>query len=143
MQGVAFADETNTQEISDMVEATRKNLARRNPVPLTVGPAIVDPEAIMLKVTPSDALALVRSAIRSVMADVRGAEKVPESSEWSPHISLAYSNGDGVAAPFIAAVGSVRNLPVNLTVSKVDLIELSRDTHLYRWTTRAEVLLSR
>jgi 2'-5' RNA ligase len=142
MQGIAFTDEIDPQEIANIVEAARKRLVNQRPVTLTIGPAIVDPEAIMFQVTPTDALTPVRAAIRSAIADLRGAEQVPESYEWTPHISLAYSNSDGLAAPFIAAVDSVSNPPITLTVSKVHLIELSRDTHLYQWTTTAEIPLS-
>jgi hypothetical protein len=138
MQGIAFTNEIAPREVADIAEAARKRLSNQRPVSLTVGPAIVDPEAIMFEVTPTDALTPVRTAIRSAIADVRGAAKVPETGEWTPHISLAYSNCDEVAAPFIAAVASVRNPPVTLTVSRVHLIELNRDTHLYEWTTTAE-----
>jgi hypothetical protein len=96
----------------------------------------------MFEVTLADALTPVRAATRSAIADVRGTERVPESDEWIPHISLAYSNSDGLATPFITAVNSVQNAPVAFTVSKVHLIELSRDTHLYQWTTKAEVPFS-
>jgi 2'-5' RNA ligase len=142
MQGIAFTDETSQQEVADIADAARKRLANQRAVSLTIGPAVVDPEAIMFEVTPTDALTPVRAAIRSAIADVRGAEQVPESDEWTPHISLAYSNSDGSAAPFITAVDSVPNLPVTLTVSKAHLIELNRDTHLYQWTTTAEIPLS-
>lgn len=142
MQGIAFTDGIDPQQIADIAEAARKRLASQRPVTLTIGPAIVDPEAIMFQVAPTDAITPVRAAIRSAIADVRGAAQVPESYEWTPHISLAYSNSDGLAAPFITAVDNVSNPPVTLTVSKVHLIELSRDTHLYQWTTTAEISLS-
>jgi 2'-5' RNA ligase len=142
IQGIAFTDEISQQDIADIADAARKRLANQRPVSLTIGPAIVDPEAIMFEVMPPDALAPVRTAIRSAIADVRGAEQVPESDEWTPHISLAYSNSDGLAAPFIDAVSSVSNPPATLTVSKVHLIELNRDTHLYQWATTAEIPLS-
>lgn len=142
VQGIAFTDEIDAREVVDIAEAARKRLSNQRPVSLGIGPVIVDPEAIMFEVTPTDALTPVRAALRSAIADVRGATKVPESDEWIPHISLAYSNSDGSAEPFIAAVDSMQIPPFALTISKVHLIELSRDTHLYEWTTMAEVVLS-
>ena len=142
MQGIAFTDEISQQDIADIADAARKRLANQHPVPLTIGSAIVDPEAIMFEVTPFDALTPVRTAIRAAIADVRGATEVPESDEWTPHISIAYSNSEGTAGPYTAAVESVSKPPVTLTISKVHLIELSRDTHLYQWVTKAEVQLS-
>ena len=142
MQGIGFADKVSEREIADIADAARKRLANQRPVSLTLGPATVDPEAIMFEVTPSDSLSPVRSAIRAAISDVRGAAEVPESEKWTPHISLAYSNGDGIAAPYIAAVNSVSNPPVTLVISKAHLIELNRDTRLYQWTIKAEAPFS-
>jgi 2'-5' RNA ligase len=144
MQGIGFTDEISHQGIADIAEAARKRLATQPPVALEVGPAIVDPEAIMLEVAPTGSLDPVRASIRAAMADVRGAAQVPESEEWTPHISLAYSNSDGPAAPYIDALQSVpaRLASLAVAVSAVQLIELSRDAHLYQWTTKAEAPLS-
>jgi 2'-5' RNA ligase len=142
MQGIAFTDEVSLQDVADIAEATRKRLATQQPVALSVGPAAVDPEAIMLDVSPAGALDPVRTTIRTAIADVEGAARVPEPENWTPHISVAYSNSDGTATPYAEALSMVTQTPINLTVSAVHLIELSRDTHLYRWTTKVEALLS-
>jgi 2'-5' RNA ligase len=139
MQGVAFTDEISDTEISEIVIAARKNLISQSPVSLTVGPAFVDPEAIMFNVQPDNSLDSVRDAIRSAIVDVQGT--VSESEQWAPHISLAYSNSEGPAAPFIHALNVVADPPVTIKISAVQLIALSRDTHLYQWTTEAEVRL--
>ena len=142
MQGIAFTDEVSPPEIADIAEAARKHLATQQPVSLSVGPALVDPEAILLQVSPADSLDPVRAGVRAAIADVRGAERVPESEHWTPHISIAYSNSEAPAAPYAEALNTITRAPVKLTVSAVHLIELSRDAHLYQWTTKAEVLLS-
>lgn len=142
MQGIGFTDEIERQEAVDIADSARERLAKQRPVLITVGPAVVDPEAIMFEVAPADALSPVRSAIRDAIADVRGAAKLPESDEWTPHISLAYSNNDGLAAPYVSAVESVEIPPATLTISSAHLIELNRDTRLYQWETKAEVPFS-
>jgi hypothetical protein len=142
IQGIAFTDEIDQPEIADIAEAARKRLDNQPPVILAASPAIVDPEAIMLEVEPADSLNLVRASIRAGIADVRGAAQVPESEQWAPHISVAYSNSDGPAAPYIDALSSVLARPVSITVSAVQLIELNRDAHLYQWVRKAEVPLS-
>jgi 2'-5' RNA ligase len=142
MQGIGFTDEISDREIADIAEAAQKRLANQHPVALTVGPASVDPEAIMFEVVPVDALTPVRGSIRAAISDIRGAAEVPESKEWAPHISLAYSNSDDVATPYVTAIDSVSNPPVTLTISKAHLIELNRDAQLYQWKTRAEVSFS-
>jgi 2'-5' RNA ligase superfamily protein len=141
-QGIAFTDEISRQEIADIVEAARKRLITQHPVSLTVGPAVADPEAIMLELPSANVLHPVRDSLRAAIADVRGAAKVPEAEQWSPHISIAYSNSDGIAGPYIEALQTVTRLPADITVSAVHLIELSRDTRLYQWTTTAEIPLA-
>jgi 2'-5' RNA ligase len=142
MQGIAFTDEVSVQDVADIAEAARKRLATQQPVALSVGPAAVDPEAIMLDVSPAGALDPVRTGIRTAIADVEGAARVPEPETWTAHISIAYSNSDGPASPYAEVLSTVTQTPIHLTVSAVHLIELSRDTHLYQWTTEAEALLS-
>ncbi len=142
-QGIAFTDEIGQPEIASIAEAVRKRLDTQPPVTLAAAsPAIVDPEAIMLEVDPADSLNPVRASIRAGIADVRGAAQVPEPEQWTPHISIAYSNSDGLAAPYIDALSSVPARPVSITVSAVQLIELNRDAHLYQWVREAEVPLS-
>jgi 2'-5' RNA ligase len=142
MQGIAFTDEVGLEDISSIIQAARKRLAAQQPVSLTVGPALVDPEAILLRVSPPDALSLVRASVRAAIADVRGAARVPETENWEPHISIAYSNDNGPAAPFAEALAAVTNACADITISAVSLIELSRDTHLYQWSTKAELAIS-
>jgi 2'-5' RNA ligase superfamily len=138
-QGVAFTDEISWEDVARIIEAARKRLATQRPVSLTAGPALVDPEAIMLELPSASTLYPVRDKIRAALAEVRGAAKVPETDQWNPHISIAYSNSDDTAAPYIEALRSVTHPPVDVTISAVHLIELSRDTHLYQWTTKAEI----
>jgi 2'-5' RNA ligase len=142
MQGIGFTDEISGQDITDIAEAARKRLAAQPPVAVTAGPAVVDPEAVVLTVHRADSLDPVRAAVRAAIADVRGAANVPESEEWTPHISVAYSNSDGPAGPYIDAIGPVTPRTEKVSVTSVQLIQLGRDTRLYQWTTKADVPLS-
>jgi hypothetical protein len=64
------------------------------PFTITLGPARVDPEALMLPVHPAQPVARLRAAI----ADVWGPDNVPEDADgFRPHVSLAYSNAVGPA----------------------------------------------
>jgi hypothetical protein len=142
MQGVAFTDEISWQEVADIIDAARMHLATQHSVSLAAGPAFVDPEAIMLELPSANALYPVRKSIRAAIAEVRGAANVPEAEQWNPHISLAYSSSDGPAAPYVKALQTVAHSPTDLTITAVHLIELSRDTHLYQWVTKAEIPLA-
>jgi 2'-5' RNA ligase len=141
MQGIGFTDEVSSQDIAAIAEAARERLATQPPVPLVVGPALADPEAIMLTVHPDAALDPVRTAVRAAIAEVWGPSQVPEGEDWTPHISMAYSHTTDPAAPYIDAISTVSPAPAELTVPSVQLIELKRDTHLYQWATKADVPL--
>jgi 2'-5' RNA ligase len=142
MQGIGFTDEVAPQDAADIAEAARKRLATCQPVSLSIGHAQVDPEAILLHVSPSGALNQVRNGVRYGIADVWGESRVPETEDWIPHVSIAYSNSDGPATPYTEALSTAPSEPVDLTVSAVSLIQLSRDTHLYQWITKAGVPFS-
>jgi 2'-5' RNA ligase len=142
MQGIAFTDEVSQDDVSKIIEAARKRLATQQPVSLTIGPALIDPEAILLRVPSPDALSLVRASVRAAIADVQGATGAPEAERWEPHISIAYSNDNGPAASFAEALATATDKTADIAISAVSLIELSRDTHLYRWSTKADLPLS-
>jgi hypothetical protein len=135
-QGLGFTDEVSEEVVSAVVEGVRTRLADIAPIRLHVGPAVVDPEVVRLRVAPADALTPVRSAIREAITTVTGSVDEPEG--WNPHISVAYSNAEGPMAP-ITTVLADELPPVQVTVSDVQLILLGRDEHCYTWDTKAIV----
>ena len=84
---------------------------------------------------------LVREALGAAIAGARGPAHVPETADWVPRISVAYSNSDGPMEPYLKALARPP-APAAVTISDVQLIVLSRDSHLYEWQTRAAVSLS-
>ncbi len=141
MQGIGFTDEVAPNDVAEIVRVARERLVTHRPVTFEVGAPIVDPEAIMFRVQPADDLRLARDDIRAAIAEVWGPDQVPDSPEWAPHVSIAYSNADGPAAPYVDALASVAPEPVTVTLNAVQLIRLDRDTRVYRWDTEASVPL--
>ncbi len=141
MQGVGFTDEVDETDVKQIVQAARQRCADLAPFEVTFERPLVEPEAIMFRVTPAEPVRRLRAAIREAIADVWGADNVPEAEGFAPHVSLAYSNADGPAQPFIDALGGVRAEPVTVTVRAAQLIVLNRDERMYRWTTYATVPL--
>jgi 2'-5' RNA ligase len=93
---------------------------------------------VWLRVAPSQAVPRVRAAVRSGIAEVWGAADVSASEgEFTPHVSLVYSNTDGPDDPYAAA--GPRSATVEFAA--IQAISLSRHTHLYRWETVASVPL--
>ncbi|GII60610.1 hypothetical protein Skr01_06950 [Sphaerisporangium krabiense] len=141
MQGVGFTDQVPDAEVRKITAAAEEHLTAHPPITFTVGAPIVDPEAILFRVEPADQLRRVRDSVRAAITDVWGAHRVPDAPEWTPHVSLAYSNGEGSAAPYLEAVHGVAADPVTVTVNAVQLIRLDRDTKVYKWDTVASVPL--
>ncbi|HUY46047.1 MAG TPA: 2'-5' RNA ligase family protein [Streptosporangiaceae bacterium] len=140
-QGVGFTDEVSDAELEAVIDASRKRLAAVPRVTVSMGPAIVDPEVVRLEVRPASALMPVRCALRDAITAARGPEQAGESGDWTPHVSVAYSNSDGPVEPYLTAIDPPLE-PVSVEITDVQLIVLGRDTHLYEWETRAVVPLA-
>ncbi len=143
MQGVGFTDEIAAEDIDRIVQAVRQRFEALHPFEITLGPAAVDPEVVRLGVTPAAPVANLRRAIRQGIADVWGAENVPEPADgFQPHVSLAYSSGTAPAEPVLRAVAAHTFRSATFTVTEAQLIILNRDHREYQWTTYAAVPLS-
>lgn len=142
MQGIGFEGEVDEAEVQKIVAAARARLATLDPFTITLGPAVVDPEVVRLRVTPAEPVVRLRREIRAAIADVWGSEHVPEDEAgFTPHLSLAYSNRAGDMQPILDAANAVTPEPATMAVTHADLILLNRDQQEYRWDAYAEVLL--
>ncbi|MFB7329936.1 2'-5' RNA ligase family protein [Streptomyces sp. NPDC056190] len=140
MQGIGFVGEVKEQDVHAIVDAARPRLAAIPAFEARIGPAVVDPEAILLPVQPDDAVRAVRHAIREAIGDVLG--DVPEKAAgFRPHVSEAYSAEDGPADPIAQALDGVRVAPVQARISNADLIVIHRDNQMYEWEPFATVPL--
>ena len=61
------------------------------------------------------------------------------TTQWFPHVSVAYANADGPAAPVDAALAGLPAATV--TLAALDLIRLGRDRHVYEWEAIASIPL--
>ncbi|MEQ4720936.1 2'-5' RNA ligase family protein [Nonomuraea sp. B19D2] len=141
MQGIGFTDEVSDTDIAAITKAVTSRLQSLEPVQLTFTRPVPAPEALQFHVQPADRMRGIRQAVREAIADVWGWEMVPDSDQWTPHVSIAYSNSDGPIEPYAEALDSVSAEPVTITVSHIQLIVLDRDEHVYRWTTKATIPL--
>ncbi len=139
-QGVGFTDEVTDDQVAAIITCSRERLSGFAPHHVTLGPAKVTPEAILLDVAPVAPLAAIRRELRGAIADVLGSRRLMETDEWTPHVSVAYSSGAAPAAPYVAALEDGGTVPT--VISDVELIVLGRDQHLYEWTTRADIRLA-
>lgn len=138
-QGVGFTDEVSDDEVTALTSASAERLKGFAPQRVTLGPARVTSEAILLDVAPAEGLAGIRRQLREAIGDVLGAGRLMEGDGWTPHVSVAYSNGTGPQAPYVAALEDEQT--AETVIGTVELIVLGRDNHLYEWTTRSVVPL--
>lgn len=142
MQPVGFVDEVGAADAERFVAAVRRRCAALAPVTLTLGPVELQAEGVWLRVAPQAAVRRVRAAVRAGIAEVWGMARVPEAAgNFTPHVSLAYSNTDRPSERYAAALAGVRPRLATVELVAIQAIVLSRDTHLYRWETLATVPL--
>ncbi|MFF7953996.1 2'-5' RNA ligase family protein [Streptomyces griseorubiginosus] len=140
MQGIGFVGEITEPSVTGIVDAARERLSGLSAFDIELGPALVDPEAVLIPLQPSTPIQQVRHTVRAAISQVLG--DVPENaSGYYPHVSLAYSAQDGPAPPVAQAVGSVQTRPARARVTSVQLIVIHRDNLMYEWETFATVPL--
>lgn len=132
-----FADEITVDQVDAMAHHARQLLAATPPLQLTLGRVLYHPRTIMLDVRPHDALDPVLAALREATRLATGREGRLYHDPWVPHITVAYSNMAGPAAPVIEALG--REVPEQeVSVNAISLISQAPE-HGYTWQSVADV----
>ncbi|MDX2820456.1 2'-5' RNA ligase family protein [Streptomyces ipomoeae] len=140
MQGIGFVGETKEQDVHTIVDAAHTRLAAIPAFDLQIGPELLDSEAVLLHVRPDGPVRAVRNAIRDAIGDVLG--QVPEKAEgFTPHVSVAYSAGDGPAEPIAQILADLNPTPAQAHISRAELIVIHRDNQMYEWESFATVPL--
>jgi 2'-5' RNA ligase len=139
-QGIGFVGEAKESDVHAIAEAARLRLAAIPAFDLQLGPAVLDPEAVLLHVEPDGPVRSIREAIREAIHDVLG--EVPEKAEgFTPHVSVAYSAADGLAEPIARALAELDAPPARARISTAELIVIHRDNQMYEWESFARVPL--
>lgn len=140
MQGIGFVGEVKDEDVRAIADAAGARLAAVPAFDLRIGPEVLDPEAVLLHVHPDGPVRAIRDAIRSAIGDVLG--EVPEKAEgFTPHVSVAYSAGDGPAAPIVEVLAGIEAAPARARISSAELIVIHRDSQMYEWESFARVPL--
>jgi len=134
MQGIGFTDEVNRADVDAIADTAREHCTVLAPFTIALGPARVDPEALLLPVRPVEPVIRLRAAIRAAIADAWGPDNVPEDPHgYRPHVSLAYSNTAGPAEPITQRLAAQSVTAAEITVHRATLIDLNRNHHAYEW----------
>ncbi|MEU7905913.1 2'-5' RNA ligase family protein [Actinoplanes sp. NPDC049118] len=142
MQGIGFVNEVSTEDVDSIVAQARQRCANLAPMKLRIGRPHVDPESIQIAIEPAGPVRALRQEIRSSIGEVWGFDRIPEPAEpYNPHMSLAYINAKGPAAPLVKALEEVSALSAEVRISSCQLIVLNRDNGMYVWEPYATVAL--
>ena len=139
-QGIGFAGTVSDDDLDAVTSAARNRLAAVAPARVSVGPPVIASEGIACWVGPDGVLDPARDALRAAIAAVRGSDLVPEGPDWTPHVSVAYSNASGPADIYETALDGQADAAA-VTLGAVRLIRLGRDGHVYEWDTIATLPL--
>lgn len=139
-QIVGFADEIPEGEVASMFSAVGTRLGRLAPISVDLGKVWFHSEAVMLGVRPGRALDPVRQAARAAVAETVTMHQLADEPEWTPHVSVAYSNSSGPAAPVLRALAEPPP-ERQLTVRSLRLVSQERTGRLYRWIPLTKAFL--
>lgn len=132
-------EEFTVSQISAIGRAARRACQDFPKVELSIGPLSGSAGAIRFSVTPQQSIFELRELLRTAVVDcVPG--RTFEAAEFRPHVGIAYSNSNMLAAPVIRRVESLREIPrVPLCVSEASLVLLERRNRAWTWTTAERI----
>jgi 2'-5' RNA ligase len=140
---VGPAGEVSRDQFSDMIAAARETLHDVKPISVTARKFLYHPEAIMLSVAPSLNLRPIREAAHRATRTVlkRSDESTSGSSDWNPHVTIAYSTKEQLAGPIISTLGTTfPNL--DFTVEELTLVVQWGEERLWDWEPVGTIRLS-
>lgn len=144
VQGIGFTDEVETGVLDQIAAAAAERCASLPAFEVSIRDLSIEPEVVRFEVKPVAPLARLRRELQAAIADVLGEDAVPESADgFKPHLSLAYSNADGVALSEIAvALGNDAIGTASAKVEAASLLILNRDQRCYQWTVQTRSALA-
>lgn len=135
---VGRAEQVTDLQIRQMAKIAAEHLDGVQPIPVSLGKILYHAEAVVLDVTPGEALAPVRAAAAAATEHV-GITAV-DGLDWAPHITLCYSTADQPARPIIDALG--KRLPDReINIGSLSLVVQDGPERDWNWTTVATIRL--
>jgi 2'-5' RNA ligase len=129
------ADHFSSGQLQQMIKIASGLLADTPPITVTVGGIAYHPEAIMLAVKPTQALATVHEAVQAATRTVAGDhEPTGAPPGWIPHITICYSTADQATKPITEAIGQPAQ-GCEIQVSTVSLVIQHGPERLWDWRT--------
>jgi hypothetical protein len=143
VQRVAFTDEVDESDLRRVEETSRTGLSAFGELRFAVGPLAGSRGALSFSTTPHDRLLELRSQLLAAHHSAGLAMHVSPVDAFRPHVGIGYCNRTVDASPIIEQVYELRTLPpVNVCISELTLVELTRHERSYTWDSVATVPLT-
>lgn len=144
VQGISFTDELTAAEMDRVAAAIGDGLADVRPPVAQAGAAVLSRDAVYLPVTPAEPFVALRDAIRAAIAGAVPADRLyalpgQHDGRFAPHVSLAYVNTPGPAAPVAERLAGVAAAPAELHYEHASLIALRRENRRWAWTDEIRI----
>jgi 2'-5' RNA ligase len=131
---LGFTDEMARTEVHATADEASAACSLLAPFSLTIGPLTGSTGAVRFSVSPWSQLMELHRELTKATRAIRGARCVMETSQFRPHLSIAYANTTVPMASLLSCVEQLRTLPTeNAVVSSVQLVELRREDRTYRF----------
>src|SRR6266566_3428242 len=115
------AERFTCDQLQQMTDVAAQLLGDVPPITVTLGRILYHPEAIMLGVSPMEALLPIRDAAVKATRLVTGREDEPDPPRWIPHVTICYSTANQPAQPIIDRLGL--KLPAcDIQISALNLV---------------------
>jgi hypothetical protein len=125
-----------------MIKIASGLLADTSPISVTVGGIVYHPEAVMLAVKPTRALAAIREAVQAATRTVAGDHRPTGAHPgWIPHITICYGTADQDTEPIIKAIGQPAQR-CRIQVSTVSLVIQRGPERLWDWHAVDDIRLT-
>lgn len=134
VERVAFAEEIEESALRQVVRNARIELSGFGELRFHVGPLAGSKGALSFSTSPQRRLFELRSLVLTATHCAGSALGVPIAGTFRPHVGIGYCNRTVDARPIIEQVHGLRTLPpVNVCISELALVELTRHERAYSW----------
>jgi 2'-5' RNA ligase len=140
LERIAFTDEIPKKTALAIADVARPRCQSLVPLMLTIGPLAGSQGAIRFSVAPWSLLLDLHRELAVATQAVIGDQCIMDTSQFRPHLSIAYANTEVPIASLVPVLERLRELqPVTTVVPSVALVELRREGRKYVYEIIEEV----
>jgi len=147
MQGIAFSDELDPGQADQLAAAVRERLVGTASCEFAVHRPMVGSDGVYLPAVPAGRLAELRGRVAAAAGDLLAPNPLyalpgQGNGTFSPHVSIAYANGDLPREAMLSRLARVDAPAVTVPVREVTMLNLRRDHRRWAWTDALTIPLA-